>query len=192
MAFSIAQQYFINLLRSQITHRYQKAAGSSFELNAKLGDEELWEDLRLGLNYFNTTPPIITTYKFADLYNASQQAADTGGDPMAPENESAQSILITSVMMCALFFTGLRLQWFEAGKHFRYNDNGISMERVKQADYQNIASANILQYMQTVLPNIRKSLGFQRLSIKGQWSSTISFPRSLTRGLRGTRLGTGM
>jgi len=192
MAFSEAQQFFINLLRSQISHRYQTAAGSSFILSSKLGDEELWEDLRLGINLFNTTPPIITVYKFADLYNASKTEIENGGDPIAPESETSQSILISSVMMCAMFFTGLRLQWFEAGKHFRYNDNGISIERVKQADYQNIVGSNILQYLQTVLPTVRKALGFQRLSIKGQWSGMVAFPRSLTRGLRGTRLGSGM
>lgn len=192
MAFSEAQQFFISQLRSMLSMRYQSAAGSSYNLSTRLGDEELWEDLRMGLNLFNMTPPIVSTYSFQNLYAASKAAGDQGQDVFAPESETSESILISSIMMCAMFFTGLRLQWFEAGKHFRYNDNGISIERDKQGNYQNIVGSNILQYISTVLPTVRKTLGFQRLSIKGQWSSTISFPRSLTRGLRGTRLGSGM
>jgi len=169
--------------------RTQAAAGSSYKLDARLGDEELWEDLRLGLNYFNTSPPIFTTYAFSDLYSASSQAASDGVDIIAPENETSLSIFMTSVLMCAMFFTGLRLQWFEAGKHFRYNDNGISIERAKQADYQNIVGGAVLQYLANVLPNLRKTLALSRIHIKGQWSGMVAFPRSLTRGLRGTRLG---
>jgi hypothetical protein len=89
-----------------------------------------------------------------------------------------------------MFFSGIRLQWFEAGKHFRYNDNGISIERVKQQDYQNVGSG-ILQFINAVLPGLRKTLGFHRIHILGQFSGMVSFPRSLTRGLRGTRLGIG-
>jgi hypothetical protein len=85
--------------------------------------------------------------------------------------------------------TGTRLEWYEAGRHFRYNDNGISIERVKQADYQNVVGSSVLQYITVVLPILRKALGFNRISIKGQFSGMVAFPRSLTRGLRGTRLG---
>jgi len=171
--------------------RATKASGSAFILSAKLGDDELWEDLRLGLNMFNSTPPIVTTFSFADLYSASASAALSGEDPNAPALEDTVSIYTTAVMMCAQFFSGIRLQWFEAGKHFRYNDNGISIERVKQADYQNIISSQILQFITAVLPLIRKTMAFEQFSAKGQFSGTIAFPRSLTRGLRGTRLGAG-
>jgi len=189
MAFSTEQQHVIDLLRSLISHRVQMAAGSSFKLDARLGDDELWEDLRLGLNYFNTYPPIFTEYRFKDLYTASQAATNAGLDPAAPENETFESIFLTPVLMCAMFFTGLRLQWFEAGKHFRYNDNGITIERVKQVDYQNIVAGSILQYLTVILPLMRKSLALQKVHLKGQWSGMVSFPRSLTRGLRGVRTG---
>ncbi|MFA5724151.1 MAG: hypothetical protein WC979_07895 [Candidatus Pacearchaeota archaeon] len=188
MALSIEQQYLVNLLRSMLSMRVTAASGSAFQLPSKLSDVELWEDVRLGLNMFNTTPPIITMYSSKDLYDASSIATASNGDPLSPETETLASIFNTSVMMCAMFFTGLRLQWFEAGKHFRYNDNGITLERVKQQDYQNIGTG-ILQYISTTLPAVRKTLGFKRIGIKGQWSGTISMPRSLTRGLRGTRLG---
>jgi hypothetical protein len=191
MAFSLEQQFFINQYRSFFSMRTQMAAGSSFQLKARLGDEELWEDLRLGLNFFNTFPPIITTFTFRDLYDASASSLATGQDPLTPENETDLSIYMTSVMMCAMFMTGVRLQWFEAGKHFRYSDNGISIERVKQPDYANVVAGSIMQYINTVLLNLRKTLGFSRINIKGQFSGMISMPRSLTRGLRGTRLGAG-
>ena len=191
MPWTTEQQYFIDSYRSFLSMREQKAAGSSFQLPTRLGDEELWEDLRLGLNMFNTHPPILTTYSFKDLYQASAQAATAGDDPMSPTSETSLSIFITSIHMCAMFFTGMRLQWYEAGKHFRYNDNGISIERVKQGDYQNIVASNILQYISTVLPLLRKTLAFERIGVSGQFSGMVSFPRSLTRGLRGTRLGFG-
>lgn len=166
--------------------RVAAAAGSSYQLPARLGDTELWEDLRMGLNMFNSYPPITTTTRFSDLYAASAAATD----PYSPDDETSLSIYITAVLMCAMFFTGLRLQWFEAGKHFRYNDNGISIERAKQQDYAAIGTG-ILQYISSVLPGLRKTMAFERISIKGQFSGLISFPRSLTRGLRGTRLGMG-
>jgi hypothetical protein len=190
MPWTTEQQYFIDNYRSFLSMRETKAAGSSYQLPSKFGDEELWEDLRLGLNMFNSTPPILTYYSFKDMYTASAQASSSGQDPMAPTAESSLSIFMTSVMMCAMFFSGMRAQWFEAGKHFRYNDNGISIERVKQQDYQNVGTS-ILQYIQTVLPQIRKTMAFERISVSGQFSGMIAFPRSLTRGLRGTRLGFG-
>ena len=112
-------------------------------------------------------------------------------DPKAPESESLESSLITPVMMCSLFFTGMRLQFFEAGKHFDYNDNGISLSRKKQADYASIVGGSILQYINSTLILIKKTLAFKRVNIKGLYSGMISYPRSLTRGLRGTRMGMG-
>lgn len=187
MAFSEAQEFFIKQLRGMLTMHFHKVAGSDYDGIAKLGDEEIWQDLRLGINFFNTYPPIFTTYSFQDLY-AGISAQD---DPNAPELETLESSLTTPVMMSALFFIGMRLQFFEAGKHFEYNDNGISMSRKKQADYASIVGGSILQYLNVTLLLLKKSLAFRRTRIKGLYSGMISFPRSLTRGLRGTRLGVG-
>jgi len=184
--FSVAQQYFIDLLRSELSMRVQQAAGSSFILNAKFSDEELWEDFRLGLTMFNSYPPMLTYIVSQDLYQMSSSI--TLADPTAVVTENSESILISPIMMCSMFYAGLRLQWFEAGKHFRYNDNGISIERAKQADYNSIASS-ILGYIQSTVPLIKKAYAFATVGVKGQFSGTISYPRSLTRGLRGTRLG---
>lgn len=188
---STAQQYFVDLLRSHLSMREANAEGSSYKLTAKLGDEELWEDFRLGLNYFNALPPILTTFNSVNLYTASQRSVDGGGEAQAPAIEDLNSILITPVIMCALFYSGLRLQWFEAGKHFRYNDNGISIERAKQQDYANIVNGDILAYLNNQLLLIKKTLGFTLVKPRGLFSGMISMPRSLTRGARGTRIGFG-
>ncbi len=187
MAFSEAQEFMINHLRGMLTMHFHKVAGSDYDGIAKLGDEELWEDFRLGINFFNSSPPIFTSYSSQDLYAPIVSAAD----PKAPELETLESSLITPIMMCALFFVGMRLQFFEAGKHFEYNDNGISLGRKKQADYASIVGGSILQYLNGTLLLLKKSLAFKRVNIKGLYSGMISYPRSLTRGLRGTRLGTG-
>ena len=193
MKYSEAQQFFIDSLRSMLSMRVQAASGSSYNLNARLGDDELFEDLRLGLNYYNTLPPYLSTLSFNQLYSANLQQKqlneDQTTDIEAPEQENFESIFITPILMCGAFFTGLRLQWFEAGKHFRYSDNGISIERAKQQDYSNIIGANILQYISNTLPLIKRMAGFKLINLKGQFSGMVGMPRSLTRGLRGTRLG---
>ena len=191
ITLSVAQQYFVDLLRSHISHRITPAAGSSMVLPAHLGDMELWEDFRLGINYFNTLPPQLTVYTSQSLYNASQASENNGGEPGAPAVEDLTSILTTPVIMCALFYTGLRLQFFEAGKHFRFSDNGISIERAKQQDYANIVNGDILSYLTTTLPNIKKTLAFSNLHPHGLWSGNISMNSSIMRGLRGVRLGYG-
>jgi len=191
MILSTAQQYFVDLLRSHLTMRETNAKGSTYRLSSRLGDEELWEDFRLGLNYFNTAPPALTTFNSQNLYEMSQSATTNGNDPKAPPTESLSSILETPVIMCALFFVGMRLQWFEAAKHFRYNDNGISIERVKQQDYASITNSDILAYLSNTLLAVKKTLAFTLVKPIGLWSGMVSMPRSLTRGLRGTRLGIG-
>jgi len=187
MAYSQAQEFFINQLRGMLTMHFRNVAGSDYDGIAKLGDEELWQDLRLGINYFNSYPPVFTTYSFENLYANSRNF----DDPTAPESETMESALMTPVLMCALFFVGMRLQFFEAGKHFEYNDNGISLSRKKQADYASIVGGSILQYLSQQLGMLRKVLAFKSVNIQGLFSGMISYPRSLTRGLRGTRSGMG-
>ena len=178
---TVEQQFFVDQLRSRMSMRTQLASGSNFRLPGQLGNDELWEDFRLGLNFFNTFPPITTIYGTKDLYPGLAN----------PTLETNETILATSVMVCAEFFVGIRLQWFEAGVHFEYNDNGISLMRKKQQDYAAIVNGSILSFINGTLPVLRKALAFQRIHPEGQFSGQVSFPRSLTRGLRGTRLGAG-
>lgn len=148
--------------------RMERATDSVFQLPDRLGNEELREDWIRGLSFFDSFPPNTFTFTFADL----------------PDE------LITPVWMCAEFFSAQRLQWFEAGVHFQYNDNGITLIRDKQPKYQAIGSA-ILQYITTNLKWIKLAYGMSSLHVAGQFSGMISMPRSLTRGIRGTRLGSG-
>ena len=191
MALTTEQQFFITKLRSALSMRTTAAAGSSFVLPNKLGDEELWEDLISGVSTFNAWPPIITGITLRDLYSASAQAAQQGNDPLVPTIDVGYSTFMAPILMCAQFHTGIRLQWFEAGKHFVYNDNGLYIERKKQQDYANINGGSILQYMNASLTLMKKTIALSSVHIKGQFSGMISMPRSLTRGLRGTRLGSG-
>jgi len=187
--FTDEQQFFITRIRSMLSMRYAPAAGSSFQLPSKLGDEEIWEDLLSGLNMFNIWPPNITSVTLRDIYNAYDQNKQNGGDPLAPTVDVGWSAVFGAIELCAVFYVGIRLQWFEAAKHFRYNDNGISIERVKQQDYANIVNGSVLQFLTGQMTNLKISLGLSMTQMKGQFSGMISFPRSLTRGLRGTRLG---
>ena len=192
ITLSVAQQYFVDLLRSQLSHRITPAAGSSMVLPARLGDIELWEDFRLGINYFNVLPPTLTVYTSQSLYNASQASENNGGESGAPAVEDLTSILSTPVIMCALFYSLIRLQLFEVGKHFQYSDNGINLTRDRSQKYGAVSNADVLSYLTTTLPLIKKTLAFSNLRPKGLWSGNVSMGMGSTlRGLRGTRLGFG-
>lgn len=185
------QQFFVNMYRSFLSMRLTAAEGSSYILDARLSDIELWEDLRLGINLFNSWPPSFTFLRFIDLYTPFKNAADNGQDILSGESTDLNSQMLSPIYMCSLFWTGVRLQWFEAGKHFEYNDNGISIMRKKQADYANIVGGSILAYLNAQLSLVKRSFKMQLIKPKGLFSGSIGFPRSLTRGLRGTRLGMG-
>lgn len=185
------QKFFVYMYRSFLSMRKALAEESSYILLAKLGDEELWEDLRLGINMFNSWPPSFTSLRFIDLYQPFKQAQDNGEDVLVGETTDINAQMLSPILMCAMFWTGVRLQWFEAGKHFEYNDNGISLMRKKQQDYANIVGSSILQYLSTQLQLLKRTYKMQIIKPKGLFSGTIGMPRSLTRGLRGTRLGYG-
>lgn len=191
MALNIEQQFFVDMFRSFLSMRTTPAEGSAYILDAKLGDMELWDDLRLGINMFNTWPPSFTTLRYNDLYAPFKTATDNGEDILTGESTDLSTQMLAPIFMCSLFWTGVRLQWFEAGKHFEYNDNGISLMRKKQADYANIVGGSVLAYLSVQLALIKRSFKMQLIKPKGLFSGSVGFPRSLTRGLRGTRLGYG-
>ncbi|MCK9541074.1 MAG: hypothetical protein M0R03_03490 [Novosphingobium sp.] len=186
------QRFFLDMYRSFFSMRLTAAEGSVYILDSKLGDAELWEDLRLGINLFNSWPPNITFIKFKQLYRPLQQAQDRGENILTGESTDASSLMLSPIFMCALFWTGVRLQWFEAGKHFEYNDNGISIIRRKQQDYGNIINGSVLQFLSAQLSLLKRTLKFQITRPKGLFSGGLGFPRSLTRGQRGTRLGASL
>lgn len=191
MALNIEQNFFVTMYRSFLSMRTTADLGSSYILDSKLGDAELWEDLRLGINMFNTWPPSFTSLRYKDLYIPYKRAVDNGEDILTGEATDLNSQMLAPIFMCSLFWTGIRLQWFEAGKHFEYNDNGISIMRKKQADYANIVAGSVLAYLSAQLGLIKKSFKMHIIKPKGLFSGGVGMPRSLTRGLRGTRLGMG-
>lgn len=162
-------QIWVYTLRSSLSMREVPASGSVYRLSSQLGDEELKEDLVWALTSFNSWPPIMFSYSFVTL----------------PEG------LIGPVWALAEFKVGLRLQWFEAGKHFRYIDNGISIERVKQQDYANVGNTILSQLAGINFKLVKQAYRISTMGIKGQFSSMISLPRSIFKSLRGTRLGMG-
>lgn len=89
--FTIEQQFFVDLLRSRLSMRTQLASGSNYRVPGQLGNDELWEDFRMGLNFFNTYPPIITTFTSTDLFAGAAN----------PTLETPSSVLSTPVMVCA-------------------------------------------------------------------------------------------
>ena len=186
------QNFFVEMYRRFLSMRLTPVAGSTYTLTAeRLGTEELWDDLRLGINMFNSWPPSFTSIRYKDLYVPFKRAADNGDDLITGETTDLNSQMLAPILMCSLLWTCVRIQLFEAGKHFEYNDNGISLMRKKQADYGSIVGGSILQYLSTQLLLLKKSLKMHTIKPKGLFSGGVGFPRSLTRGLRGTRLGYG-
>lgn len=157
---------WVDALRSSMSMRVQAAPGSVYKLPDQLGDDEFREDWFRGLSFYNSYPPIFTQWNWVTL----------------PDE------LINPIWLCAEFHVGLRLQWFEVGIHFVYNDNGISIVRDKQPKYAAVGGI-LLQWISLNLRDVKKAYAMGSLQLAGQFSSSISFPRSLTRGLRGTRLG---
>jgi len=149
--------------------RVQNAPGSVFKMPDQLGDAELREDWYRGLSFFNSYPPITFGFSFAQL-------------------QDIPDVLVDPIWLCAEFHSSQRLQWFEAGVHFQYSDNGIVLTRDRQAKFA-AANQGTLNWISTTLKPTKMAYQMGTLTIAGQFSSVISFPRSLTRGLRGTRLG---
>ena len=138
MALKEEQNFFVEMYRQFLSMRITPVAGSTYVLTAeRLGTEELWDDLRLGINLFNSWPPSYTYFRYIDMYAPFKTAKDNGEDIITGEATNLSAQMLSPILMCSLFWTGVRLQWFEAGKHFEYNDNGISLMRKKQMDYAN-------------------------------------------------------
>lgn len=127
-------------------------------------DREILDFLQVSLNWWNAYPPALTWHNFMDL-------------PMP-----YQSVVEEGAVIKALEALGI----FEAGKHFIYNDNGISIQRDRSAKYQAIWNGLLQQYVQH-LKAMRTKYALDHVTIKGVFSSTTGFPRSLSRALRGVQ-----
>lgn len=127
-------------------------------------DREVLDYLQISLNWWNAFPPAITWHTFLDL--------------PAPY----QSIVEEGAVIKALEALGI----YEAGKHFMYNDNGISIVRDRSAKYQAIWNGLLTNYAQN-LKAMRTKYALDHVTVLGIFSSTTGFPRSLSRALRGVQ-----
>lgn len=127
-------------------------------------DREILDYLQESLNWWNSYPPAITWHTFIDL-------------PMP-----YYAIVEEGAVIKALEALGI----YEAGKHFMYNDNGISITRDRSAKYQAIWNGLLANYVQH-LKAMRTKYALDHVTIKGMFSSTTGFPRSLSRALRGVQ-----
>ncbi len=125
-------------------------------------DREILDYLQSSLNWWNAYPPALTFHNFTSLPGPYFSIVEEGA------------------VIKALEALGI----FEAGKHFMYNDNGISLTRDRSAKYQAIWNGLLSGYVQH-LKSMRTKYALDNVTIKGVFSSTTGFPRSLSRALRG-------
>ena len=144
---------------------------SSLYMHADMGgfankfprDREILDFLQDGLNWWNAYPPAITYHTFVDVPTPYYAIIEQGA-------------LINGLTALGIY---------EAGKHFIYNDNGISLTRDRSAKYSGIFSAMMQKYA-TDLKAMRMKYALDHVNVRGMFSSTTGFPRSLSRALRGT------
>jgi len=127
-------------------------------------DREILDYLQESLNWWNAYPPAVTWHSFTDL------------------PPSYYAIVEEGAVIKALEALGI----YEAGKHFMYNDNGISITRDRSAKYQAIWNGLLTNYVQQ-LKAMRTKYAMDHVHMRGIFSSTTGFPRSLSRALRGVQ-----
>jgi len=157
-AESIIKAVMMERIRSML---YMHADSGGFQ-NKFPRDRELLDYLQNSLNWWNAYPPALTFHSFLDL------------------PQPYQSIVEEGAVIKGLEALGI----FEAGKHFMYNDNGISITRDRSAKYQAIWNGILANYVQN-LKQMRTKFALDQVHAKGIFSSTTGFPRSLSRALRG-------
>ena len=147
-------------VRSQL-FMHQDAGGY---INKFIRDRELLDHLQTSLNWWNSYPPAITFHTFLEV------------------PQPYYSIIEEGAVINALIALGV----FEAGKHFIYNDNGISLTRDRSGKYQAIYGQLMATYAQ-YLKAMRMKYALDHVNVRGLFSSTTGFPRSLSRALRGVQ-----
>lgn len=125
-------------------------------------DREILDFLQDSLNWWNSHPPGLTFHNFLGI--------------PAPY----YSIIEKGAVITGLTALGI----YESGKHFIYNDNGISLTRDRSAKYAGIFGPLMQQYIAN-LKAMRTTYALDNVGVRGMFSSTTGFPRSLSRALRG-------
>jgi len=126
-------------------------------------DREILDYLQESLNWWNAHPPAVTFHNFMDV------------------PESYYAIIEEGAVIKALIALGI----YEAGKHFAYSDNGLSLTRDRSGKYQAMYAGLFQNYILS-LKAMRTKYALDHVHARGMFSSTTGFPRSLSRALRGT------
>ena len=155
---SIVKAQMAERVRSQL---YMHADMGGFS-NKFPRDREILDFLQDGLNWWNSHPPGLTFHNFMSIPSPYYSIIEKGA-----------------------VITGLTaLGVYESGKHFIYSDNGISLTRDRSAKYAGIFGPLMQSYI-TNLKAMRTTYALDNVNIRGMFSSTTGFPRSLSRALRG-------
>lgn len=157
---SIIKGVMLERVRSQL-YMHQDMSGY---INKFPRDRELLDHLQTSLNWWNAHPPALTFHSFLDV------------------PQPYFSIIEEGAVINSLVALGV----FEAGKHFIYNDNGISLTRDRSGKYQAIFGQLMSSYAQH-LKMMRTKYALDHVVARGLFSSTTGFPRSLSRALRGVQ-----
>lgn len=158
---SIMEAVFVRKLRDKLL--MQPGVG---QYQDKFPDEdaELRTYIQNSIDQFNFYPPKITSYTAVTLPEQYHAVIEMGG----------------------LIWALIGLTVLEAGKHFSYSDNGISITRDRSGKYQSIWTPLLTAYFQ-MLEKLKKVMALSSLKMEGQFSSSTGYPRSLDRALRGVR-----
>lgn len=157
---SIIKGVMLERVRSQM-YMHQDMGGFA---NKFPRDRELLDHLQTSLNWWNAHPPAITFHTFLEV------------------PQPYYSIIEEGAVINALTALGV----YEAGKHFVYNDNGISLTRDRSGKYQAIFGQLMSSYA-THLKAMRTKYALDNVRARGLFSSTTGYPRSLSRALRGVQ-----
>jgi len=126
-------------------------------------NREILDLMQNSLDWINAHPPHLTSFDYITL------------------PDSFIYLLEMGTVILALQALGI----FEAGKHFVYNDNGLSLTRDRSAKYMALYGAILQQYAKN-LKDTKTIYSLNSVNMKGMFSSTTGYPRSLSRALRGT------
>lgn len=157
-AEAIVEGALLDAMRSKL-YMHLDAGGYR---NKYLSDREMLDYLQNGLDWFNAEPPLVTYFSFKSL-------------PMVYYRE---------IEMGAIIHALIGLEVLEAGKHFAYNDNGISITRDRSGKYLSIYQSLATAYQERIR-KVKQMYAFNHVGMRGLFSSTTGFPRSLSRALRG-------
>lgn len=155
---ALYQSVYLEGIRSKL---YMHLDSGGF-VNKFPRDRELIDLMQNSLDWINAHPPSFTTFNFINLPSMFTHLLEMG------------------TVILALQSLGI----FEAGKHYTYSDNGISIGRDRSGKYLSLYSS-VFQSYAALLKSVKMQYSLNNVGMRGQFSSTTGFPRSLSRALRG-------